>query len=102
MPCMTFIDPKRGPREVEAEDGATILDIARRHGIRIEGACDGMMACATCQVIFAGDDFARLPAPSKAEINMLSISTDATPTTRLGCQIVLTEAFDGLTVRIPG
>ena len=81
--------------------GERLLDAAQRAGQPLEGTCDGDMACATCHVIVAPDDFARLPPASADEEDLLDLAHAATRTSRLSCQIRLTDALDGLTVRIP-
>src|SRR3546814_12850667 len=59
------------------------------------------MACSTCHVVVDSDDFARLPPASESEEDMLDLAAGATRTSRLSCQIMLSEALDSLTVRIP-
>lgn len=87
--------------EVEAEAGQSVLEIAHAHGVDIEGACEGSMACSTCHVIVADEDYGRLPPPSEEEEDLLDLVFDLTATSRLGCQITVTEALDGLTLRLP-
>ncbi len=101
MPRMTFIRPDGERLEVEAPVGHSVLDIAHRNDIDIEGACEGSLACSTCHVIVAAVDFDRLPAPEEDEEDMLDLAFGLVPTSRLGCQIVITEALDGLTVTLP-
>jgi ferredoxin len=96
-----FIATDGTEREVQAEDGATLLDVAQADGQPLEGTCEGQMACSTCHVIVAAEDFARLPAAVEEEEDMLDLAVGATRTSRLACQIVLTPALDGLTVRMP-
>src|SRR3546814_17500443 len=67
----------------------------------LEGTCEGQMACSTCHVVVDSDDFARLPPASESEEDMLDLAAGATRTSRLSCQIMLSEALDSLTVRIP-
>ena len=98
---MTFISPGGERLEVEAPVGHSVLEIARRNDIDIEGACDGSLACSTCHVIVAEVDFDRLPVPEEDEEDMLDLAFGLMPTSRLGCQIVITEALDGLTVTLP-
>ncbi len=88
-------------REVAATVGDSVLDVAHKHNIPIEGACEGSMVCSTCHVIVAAEDYDRLPAPSIEEEDLLDLAYGLAPTSRLGCQIVLTKALDGLTVRLP-
>ncbi|WP_380787185.1 2Fe-2S iron-sulfur cluster-binding protein [Sphingomonas sp. R86521] len=87
---------------VEAEDGARLLDVAQADGQPLEGTCEGDLACATCHVVIDPADFARLLPASEDEEDMLDLARDATRTSRLACQIRLTAALDGLTVRMPG
>ena len=88
-------------REWQGGDGDTLLRAGQAHGEPLEGTCEGQMACATCHVIVDPGDTARLPAPSEEEEDMLDLAPGATRTSRLACQIVLTAALDGLTVRLP-
>jgi 2Fe-2S ferredoxin len=98
---MTFIVRGGVRREVDAPVGFTVLDIAHRHGVDIEGACEGQMACSTCHVIVEEPWFGKLAAPSEEEEDMLDLAFGLTRTSRLGCQIVITEKLDGLVVRLP-
>ncbi len=101
MPKMTFIDKKGVSRAYDFKTGDTILAVARTYNIDIEGACDGSMACATCHVIVAPEWIAELPTASEGENAMLDIATGVTKNSRLGCQIILTDALDGLKVNLP-
>ena len=98
---VTFIATDGTERSVIASDGDVLLDVAQADGQPLEGTCEGQMACSTCHVIVAADDFARLPPAVEEEEDMLDLAFGATRTSRLACQIVLTPALDGLTVRIP-
>ena len=51
MPKMTFIDPDGNRKEVDAPEGLSVLEIAHRNGIDLEGACEGSLACSTCHVV---------------------------------------------------
>ena len=88
-------------RDVDANPGDRLLEVAQNDGQPLEGTCEGQMACSTCHVIVAAEDFGRLPPAREEEEDMLDLATGATRTSRLACQIILTEAMDGLTVRIP-
>ena len=101
MPKVTFIERNGTRREVDARLGDSVLDVARRHGIDIEGACEGSLACSTCHVIVESDWYELLNEPSEDEEDMLDLAFNLTKTSRLGCQIVITEELDGLTVRLP-
>lgn len=86
--------------EAQGRVGERLLDAAQRAGQALEGTCDGDMACATCHVIVAADDFARLPPASADEEDLLDLAHNAARTSRLACQIRLMDLLDGLTVRI--
>ena len=99
---MTFIERNGTPREVEAALGLSVLEIAHRHGVDIEGACEGSLACSTCHVIVDPSWFTRLVNPTEDEEDMLDLAFDLQETSRLGCQLIMTEALDGLVVKLPG
>jgi 2Fe-2S ferredoxin len=98
---MTFIGADGTRHEVDAPNGLSLLEIANRNDIYIEGACEGSMACSTCHVIVDAADFAKLPEASEDEEDMLDLAFDLTQTSRLGCQIVMCDDYDGLTVTLP-
>ena len=100
MTRVTFVHAGR-TGAVDAPAGARLLDVAQAAGQPLEGTCDGDMACATCHVIVAPEDFARLPPPSAEEEGLLDLAHDATPTSRLACQVRLTADLPALTVRVP-
>ena len=97
-----FVARDGGVTEADAEAGEVLLAVAQRVDQPLEGTCEGEMACGTCHVIVDADDFARLPRAVEDEEDMLDLAYGATRTSRLACQIVLTETLDGLTVRLPG
>ena len=86
----------------EAKPGDQLLEIAQAAGLPLEGTCEGQMACSTCHVVVSRDWFARLPGASEDEEDMLDLAAGVRPTSRLACQIELTQALDGLEVQIPG
>ncbi len=101
MPRVTFVLTDGTRRDIDAAAGETLLRIAWDNHIDIEGACGGVMACSTCHVIVDPALINRLETPSEEEDEMLDLAWGLTPTSRLGCQIVLTEALDGLVVSLP-
>lgn len=101
MPHMTFIDADGKPREVDAPLGHSLLQIAWDNGLDMEGACEGAMACSTCHVIVDPSWSDRLDAPTEDEEDMLDLAPGLKATSRLGCQIIITEAMDGLVVHLP-
>lgn len=101
MPKMIFIERDGTRREVDAPLGLSVLEIAHKHGVDIEGACEGSLACSTCHVIVEGNWFATLAEPTEDEEDMLDLAFGLEKTSRLGCQIVMSDALDGLVVRLP-
>ncbi len=68
----------------------------------LEGTCEGQMACSTCHVIVAPEWFPLLPEASEEEEDMLDLAAEVARTSRLSCQIAVSETLDGIEVRIPG
>jgi ferredoxin, 2Fe-2S len=101
MPRMTFIERDGTRREVDAPLGLSVLEIAHKHGVDIEGACEGSLACSTCHVIVDQEWYELLKEASEDEEDMLDLAFGLTQTSRLGCQIIMTEELDGLTVKLP-
>jgi len=102
MPKMTFITADGQSRlEVEAPLGLSVLEIAHRNDIDLEGACEGSLACSTCHVVVDPDWYDRLDESTEEEEDMLDLAFGLTHTSRLGCQIKMTEELDGLTVTLP-
>jgi ferredoxin len=89
-------------KEVEAPAGSVLLDVAQAAGQPLEGACEGQMACSTCHVLVDPQDFARLPQASEEEDDLLDLAWGVMRTSRLACQIVLTDELETLTVKMPG
>jgi len=101
MPKVIFIQRDGARLEVDAPLGLSVLEIAHRNDVDIEGACEGSLACSTCHVIVDPEWYELLPEASEDEEDMLDLAFGLTATSRLGCQRIITEALDGLTVRLP-
>jgi 2Fe-2S ferredoxin len=101
MPKMTFIERDGNRKEVDAPLGLSVLEIAHKHGVDIEGACEGSLACSTCHVIVDGSWYGKLAEATEDEEDMLDLAFDLQETSRLGCQIIMTDALDGLVVKLP-
>lgn len=101
MVKVTFLTPKGDRVEVEGAAGLPLLEVAQAAGMPLEGTCEGQMACSTCHVVVAPDWFERLPPASEDEEDMLDLAAAVQRTSRLSCQIVLTEALEGLEVTVP-
>ncbi|MBM3592481.1 MAG: ferredoxin family 2Fe-2S iron-sulfur cluster binding protein [Roseomonas sp.] len=101
MPKMVFIERDGTQKEVEAPLGLSVLEIAHRNSVDIEGACEGSLACSTCHVIVDPSWFGKLAKPTEDEEDMLDLAFDLQETSRLGCQLIMTDALDGLVVKLP-
>ena len=101
MPKMVFVERDGTRKEVDAPLGLSVLEIAHRHGVDIEGACEGSLACSTCHVVVDPSWFPKLVEPTEDEEDMLDLAFDLQETSRLGCQIIITEVLDGLVVKLP-
>lgn len=98
MPRITFFPMNT---TVEVEEGCTLLEAAHQHDIPLEGACEGSLACSTCHVIIAPEWYDKLEEPSEDEEDLLDRAFGLTATSRLGCQVLMTDALDGVCVTIP-
>lgn len=101
MPRVTFIEPNGKRHEIDAPEGLSLLEIAHRNKIDLEGACEGSLACSTCHVIVAPEWYNKLDEAEEDEEDMLDLAFGLTRTSRLGCQIILTKDLDGLVVTLP-
>jgi len=102
MPKITYIDSDGTERPVEAEVGATVMESAIKNGVPgIEAECGGACACATCHVYVEEEWREKVGGPSPMEEDMLDFGYDVRPNSRLSCQIKVTDALDGLVVRVP-
>ncbi len=101
MPKMTFIIPSGSRVEVDAPVGLSVLEIAHRNKVELEGACEGSLACSTCHVIVETEWYDMLSNATEDEEDMLDLAFGLTQTSRLGCQIIMTDELDGLVVRLP-
>src|SRR3546814_2887605 len=88
--------------EVDAPAGTRLLDLAQAHGQPLEGTCEGAMACYTCHVVIDPVDFDKLPKATEPEVDMLDFEAGVRRTSRLACQVSLTDAMESLTVRMQG
>jgi 2Fe-2S ferredoxin len=97
---IVFILPSGERRECVAETGQTLLKLAQDNGFDLEGTCEGGLACATCHVVIDPLWYGKLPPPSQDELDMLDLAPKRARTSRLSCQIKLTEVLDGLLVKV--
>jgi ferredoxin len=101
MPKITFVNKDGTETIIDAPIGLSILEVAHHNNIDIEGACEGSLACSTCHVIIDKDFYDKLDEASEEEEDMLDLAFGLTTTSRLGCQIIVSEKLDGLRVKLP-
>jgi 2Fe-2S ferredoxin len=102
MPSITFTDSSGESRTVDAENGSTVMETALRNAIpEIEAECGGACSCATCHVYVDETWSATVGGPSPMEEDMLDFAFEVRPTSRLSCQIKVSDALDGLVVHTP-
>jgi 2Fe-2S ferredoxin len=102
MPNITFIDFEGTQRTVEATVGDTLMETATSNDIPgIDADCGGACACATCHVYIDANWQDQVGAAEDLESEMLEVAEEVKPNSRLSCQVVITEAMDGLVVSTP-
>jgi ferredoxin, 2Fe-2S len=102
MPKITYIEHDGTSRTVEADIGATVMETALKHGVTgIVAECGGSCTCATCLVHVDEAWREAVGARNEEEEDQLDFAFDVRPSSRLSCQIKVTEALDGLIVHTP-
>ena len=98
---ITFVLPNGQNTVLDAPVGISILELAHRNKLPLEGACEGSLACSTCHVIFESEHFDNLKEATEEEEDMLDLAFGLTKTSRLGCQIIVDQKLDGAVIKIP-
>jgi 2Fe-2S ferredoxin len=101
MTKIIFIEKDGNRKEIDAQNGLSVLEIAHQNNIDLEGACEGSLACSTCHVIIDQKYFDNLKEATEEEEDMLDLAFGLTHTSRLGCQIILTDELEGMVVKLP-
>lgn len=103
MPLVTYIEHDGTEHAVEVPDGESLMHGALNNMVEgIVGECGGGLACATCHCYVDEAWTDRTGEPEQAEVEMLeAASAEVKPNSRLSCQITVTDALDGLVVRLP-
>ncbi len=107
MPQIHFIQVDGSTKTIDAPVGLSVMEVAVKHSMdKIEGACGGSLACATCHVYVHPDWWDEVMPDegdiSEAEEDMLDLAFNLTKRSRLSCQIIVTDELDGLVVALPG
>lgn len=101
MTKIIFVEADGSEKIVDAQNGLSLLEVAHKNGVDLEGACEGSLACSTCHLIIDKEFFENLPEPSEEEEDMLDLAWGLTHTSRLGCQIIVNDSLDGMKVKVP-
>ena len=101
MPKITFVLADGTEKAIDAPNGISLLEVAHKNQIPLEGACEGSLACSTCHVIVDEAFYSKLPVASEDEEDMLDLAFGLTHTSRLGCQIMMNDSLEGLKVSVP-
>ncbi len=102
MTRVRFIEHDGTEHEVEADNGRSLMLAAIDNLVPgIDADCGGECACATCHVMLTDEAYAALGPPGETEEQMLDLNPERSPTSRLSCQIPVTDELDGLKVQLP-
>lgn len=103
MATVLFVEASGAEHRIDVPAGENLMRAALNEGLEgMVGECGGGLACATCHCYVEEDWADRLPAPAQTELDMLECTaSERRPSSRLGCQIVVSDALDGLVVHLP-
>jgi len=102
MPKITYIEQNGAEHVVEAENGVSVMEAAVKNMVPgIDADCGGACACATCHVYVDAAWVEKTGKPEAMEESMLDFAYEPKETSRLSCQISISDALDGLIVRLP-
>lgn len=101
MPKITFVYADGKEQTVDVPNGISVLEAAHKNSVPLEGACEGSLACSTCHVIVDPAWYGKLATAKEDEEDMLDLAFGLTHTSRLGCQIMMSDALDGIKVTLP-
>ena len=102
MTKITFVESNGTVHETQAENGASVMEVAIKNSIPgIVAECGGACTCATCHVYVKDEWREKVGDPSAMEEDMLDFAFEVKPSSRLSCQIIVKDEFDGLVVDIP-
>lgn len=101
MPKINFVYADGSKHTVEVPNGISVLEAAHKNSVPLEGACEGSLACSTCHVIIDPTWYKKLKTASEDEEDMLDLAFGLTHTSRLGCQIIMSDELDGIIINLP-
>ena len=102
MSRVTFVEHDGTVHEVDVESGTSLMRAAIDNLVPgIDADCGGECSCATCHVVLTNDWFERLGSPAGREEEMLDMNPERQRTSRLACQIPVSEEIEGIEVQLP-
>lgn len=102
MPRITFIENDGREHEIEAQTGASVMEMARAHNVPgLDADCGGGCSCGTCHVYVSPEWRTHIGEPNEFEVATLEFAVDVEANSRLSCQIKMTDELDGLVVTLP-
>jgi 2Fe-2S ferredoxin len=102
MAKVTYIENNGTEHTIDVPNGTSLMEAAVKHGIPgIDGDCGGACACATCMVYVPEEWQSKLPEVETMEETMLDFCERREDNSRLSCQLVASDALDGIRVQMP-
>ena len=102
MTKINYITHDNQNHTIDVQNGLTVMEGAVQNDIPgIDADCGGGMACATCHVYVKEDWFNKLPKKEDGEDDMLDQAYEPSPSSRLSCQIIVSDELNGLVVHLP-
>ena len=102
MPKITYKDNQGNSKTIEVEKGLSVMEGAIQNNIPgIDADCGGSMACATCHVYVEEKWLDKLPKAEEGENDMIDMAFQPKKNSRLSCQLIVSDALDGLKVTTP-
>tara|TARA_Y100000590_G_scaffold372823_1_gene436118 strand:+ start:402 stop:722 length:321 start_codon:yes stop_codon:yes gene_type:complete len=102
MAKITYIEHTGNTHTLDVPNGLTVMEGATQNNIPgIDADCGGSCACATCHVYVNKEWLEKLPKKESAEQDMLDLAFEPNESSRLSCQIIISDELDGLVVKMP-
>jgi 2Fe-2S ferredoxin len=102
MPRITFVQPDGSRQVIEVASGSTGMDAARNNDVRgLRGECGGEALCSTCHCYVDEEWLPHLPPKDPREADLIDFVWEPRAASRLSCQLVITDALDGLVLHVP-
>ena len=96
MVKINFLDNNNNLKEIEANDGSSLLEVSKKNNINLEGSCGGEMLCSTCHVYILSNHIDKLKKQTHEEKEILALIKNLKKNSRLACQIKITNKLKGL------